>query len=123
MQSLNNTDRPALQGEHIASHRVEVMKELTLVLLKQLEALGENQSPNPTRNINLYEEVRRFESDLIRYALMRAGGSQRRAARLLGVKVTTLNAKIKRNNIQMDVLVGNTNESRPEDEGNELDQM
>ncbi len=46
------------------------------------------------------EEVRRFETDLIRWALMRTGGHQRRAARMLNLKVTTLNAKIKRYRIQ-----------------------
>jgi DNA-binding NtrC family response regulator len=44
--------------------------------------------------------VRRFETDLIRWALMRTGGHQRRAARILNLKVTTLNAKIKRYRIQ-----------------------
>jgi transcriptional regulator with GAF, ATPase, and Fis domain len=43
--------------------------------------------------------VRRFERNLICNALVRAGGRQRRAAKLLGLKVTTLNAKIKRHGI------------------------
>jgi DNA-binding NtrC family response regulator len=44
--------------------------------------------------------VQRYESELIRQALQRTGGNQRRAAKLLGVKVTTLNCKIKRLGIQ-----------------------
>jgi transcriptional regulator with GAF, ATPase, and Fis domain len=40
--------------------------------------------------------VRQFEVSLIRTALGRTSGSQTRAARLLGLKPTTLNAKIKR---------------------------
>jgi DNA-binding NtrC family response regulator len=40
--------------------------------------------------------VQRYESELIREALQRTRGNQRRAAKLLGVKVTTLNCKIKR---------------------------
>jgi transcriptional regulator with GAF, ATPase, and Fis domain len=43
--------------------------------------------------------VRQFEVNLIRTALGRTSGSQIRAARLLGLKPTTLNAKIKRYNI------------------------
>jgi len=39
---------------------------------------------------------------LIRQALQRTHGNQRRAAQLLGVKVTTLNCKIKRLGIQTD---------------------
>lgn len=42
------------------------------------------------------EEVRRFEQGLIESALKLAGGHQTRAARLLGVKLTTLNSKIKK---------------------------
>jgi transcriptional regulator with GAF, ATPase, and Fis domain len=43
--------------------------------------------------------VKKFEADLIRAALVRTGGNQARAARLLGVKHTTLNAKIKRHQL------------------------
>ena len=51
------------------------------------------------RGINFYDEVRRFEIDLIRQALERTGGHQSRAARLLGMNATTLNSKIKTYNI------------------------
>jgi DNA-binding NtrC family response regulator len=53
--------------------------------------------------------VRRFETDLIRWALMRTGGHQRRAARMLNLKVTTLNAKIKRYRIQPHAPASATN--------------
>lgn len=51
------------------------------------------------RGINFYDEVRRFETDLIRRALHQTGGHQSRAARLLGMNATTLNSKIKTYNI------------------------
>jgi DNA-binding NtrC family response regulator len=51
------------------------------------------------RGINFYDEVRRFEIDLIRRALEQTGGHQSRAARLLGMNATTLNSKIKTYNI------------------------
>jgi DNA-binding NtrC family response regulator len=51
------------------------------------------------RGINFYDEVRRFEIDLIRRALDQTGGHQSRAARLLGMNATTLNSKIKTYNI------------------------
>jgi DNA-binding NtrC family response regulator len=47
--------------------------------------------------------VQRYESELIRQALQRTHGNQRRAAKLLGVKVTTLNCKIRRLGIQTDL--------------------
>ena len=45
--------------------------------------------------IDFYKEVERYEIDLIEKALRHAGGSQRRAAQLLNLKATTLNAKLK----------------------------
>ena len=54
-----------------------------------------------SRGINFYDEVRRFEIDIIRRALEQTGGHQSRAARLLGMNATTLNSKIKTYNIQL----------------------
>src|SRR3954468_6997512 len=54
-----------------------------------------------SRGVNFYDEVRRFEIDLIRRALDQTGGHQSRAARLLGMNATTLNSKIKTYNIQL----------------------
>ena len=51
------------------------------------------------RGVNFYDEVKRFEIDLIRRALEQTGGHQSRAARLLGLNATTLNSKIKSYNI------------------------
>jgi DNA-binding protein Fis len=51
--------------------------------------------------VNYYQELRRFEIELIRCALVLAGGKQSAAAQLLGLKPTTLNTKIKQFNIQL----------------------
>ena len=69
-------------------------------------ALGAATSPNAAtidvaHGIDFYDEVRRFEIDLIRRALEQTGGHQSRAARLLGMNATTLNSKIKTYNIQL----------------------
>ena len=53
------------------------------------------------RGVNFYDEVKRFEIDLIRRALEQTGGHQSRAARLLGLNATTLNSKIKTNSIRL----------------------
>ncbi|MEJ7860343.1 MAG: sigma-54 dependent transcriptional regulator [Pyrinomonadaceae bacterium] len=60
---------------------------------------GSSDEINISRGVNFYEEVRRFETDLIRRALDQTSGHQSRAARLLGLNATTLNSKIKTYNI------------------------
>ena len=51
------------------------------------------------RDESTYDEVTRFEIDLIKRALFQTGGHQVHAAKLLKLKVTTLNSKIKHYNI------------------------
>ncbi len=53
-----------------------------------------------TRGISFYDEVSRFEVELIKRALEITGGHQSKAARLLGMNNTTLNSKIKSYNIK-----------------------
>ena len=60
--------------------------------LKPLDILG---------GISFYDEVQRFETHLIKMALSETGGNQAKAARLLGIKATTLNSKIKLFNIEV----------------------
>ena len=80
--------------------KIDVLRDVALSLWKEVQSLG--SSVNVTsieRGIKLYDEVRRFEVDLIERALEQTGGNQTRAARLLGINLTTLNSKIKRYNI------------------------
>ena len=60
---------------------------------------GASDEIDISRGVNFYDEVRRFETDLIRRSLDQTGGHQSRAARLLGLNATTLNSKIKSYNI------------------------
>ncbi|MCA1637797.1 MAG: sigma-54 dependent transcriptional regulator, partial [Acidobacteria bacterium] len=60
---------------------------------------GSSEEVDISRGVNFYDEVRRFETDLIRRALDQTSGHQSRAARLLGLNATTLNSKIKTYNI------------------------
>ena len=64
-----------------------------------IDSEGISEEIDIARGVNFYEEVRRFETDLIRRALDQTGGHQSRAARLLGLNATTLNSKIKSYNI------------------------
>jgi DNA-binding NtrC family response regulator len=82
--------------EQTASVKLKTLRELALALVREVDSLKGQGSIESRSNFDFAEEVRRFETDLIRWALMRTGGHQRRAARLLNLKVTTLNAKIKR---------------------------
>jgi transcriptional regulator with GAF, ATPase, and Fis domain len=80
-------------------HRLKSLREVALNLLTEVESLG-GVLPRAGKNLKLHEEVQQFEIDLIRIALDRTNGSQTQAARLLGVKLTTLNTKIKRYGIE-----------------------
>jgi DNA-binding NtrC family response regulator len=65
------------------------------------DSIGASASIDVGRGVNFYDEVRRFEIDLIRRALDQTSGHQSRAARLLGMNPTTLNSKIKTYNINL----------------------
>jgi DNA-binding NtrC family response regulator len=75
--------------------KTEVLKSMTLAL--------ESKAENPTgvrdldvkHGLNFYEEVTNFEIRLLKQALMFTNGNQRAAARLLSLKTTTLNTKVK----------------------------
>jgi transcriptional regulator with GAF, ATPase, and Fis domain len=85
--------------------RVASLKVLALTLLRQVESLEKQMTTTDVPELNLQKEVQRFEAAIIRSALWKTGGRQRRAARLLGVKVTTLNTKIKRHKIKLDDMI------------------
>ena len=90
--------------EATLSNHVEVLKDLAQALIREIDRLRNTQLPDVERGVHFYEEVERFEVNLIRSALERTGGHQTRAARLLGVNVTTLNHKIKRYKIDLDEI-------------------
>ena len=79
--------------------RLNTLRETVLQLLDEVESLAISRPIDIKRGARYSEEVRQFEVNLIRTALGRTSGSQIRAAKLLGLKPTTLNAKIKRYNI------------------------
>lgn len=92
------------------SSKFRMLIELTLRLLKEIELLKEIQelqAPGHQPGLSLKEQLRRFEIEMIRKALIHTRGHQSRAARLLGVKVTTLHEKIKRYGTDPDLSVEN----------------
>lgn len=92
-------DASTLVREAALEQRLKAIREVALNLLTEVESLG-GPRMRSSRNLKLHEEVQQFEIDLIRIALDKTAGSQTQAARLLGVKLTTLNTKIKKYGIE-----------------------
>ncbi|HEY6806619.1 MAG TPA: helix-turn-helix domain-containing protein [Pyrinomonadaceae bacterium] len=86
-------------SQNTMDDKINVLRETVLQLLQEVESLTIAAPTGLKSGARLDEEVRQFEMNLIRTALGRTAGSQTRAAKLLGLKLTTLNAKIKRYHI------------------------
>jgi DNA-binding NtrC family response regulator len=96
--------------------RIQRIVDLADALLVEAENLARDRAftDEATRlkpldmrtGIDFYEEVQRFETHLIKMALAETSGNQAKAAKLLGIKATTLNSKIKLFNIDRPELEG-----------------
>ena len=84
--------------------RVQQLTLLAQALASEIEALQrelsddrgwERQIDFDNDGIDFYDEVERYEIELIKSALDKCRGNQSQAARLLHLKSTTLNAKMK----------------------------
>lgn len=78
-----------------ARDNVKLLTQLTMQLQQWLEGLNDVPTPDFEQGLDFYQEVTRFEITLIRRALILMQGHQLKAARLLNINATTLNAKIK----------------------------
>ena len=111
MKSISTWESERLDAENAAPDRdrngaaapsnITALKELTLRLLREVQAITEVRTLSLESGVDFYNEVSRFEIDLIKRALLQTAGHQGRAARLLNLKVTTLNSKIKHYNIAL----------------------
>jgi Response regulator containing CheY-like receiver, AAA-type ATPase, and DNA-binding domains len=96
-------------GSSEAENAFSESENLKIEVLKLISRALESKAENPTgildfdhRNgVDFYEEVTKFEVDLLRQALLHTKGNQRAAARLLGLKATTLNSKVKAYNLDL----------------------
>jgi DNA-binding NtrC family response regulator len=86
---------------YLPSARIRALKVLILALMNEVETSAGSTETGEIATLSLSDEVRCFESELIKNTLAITGGRQRPAARLLGMKVTTLHAKIKRYKIEI----------------------
>ena len=92
--------------------RVQRVVDLAEALLTEAETLARDKAFTDEAmrlkpldivgGIDFYQEVQQFETHLIKMALDETGGNQAKAARLLGIKATTLNSKIKLFQIKYD---------------------
>ena len=97
-------------AERPVRDRVQRLIDLAMSLLNEAEMLARDkafteesarlQAFDLEKGIDFYAEVQRFETGLIKLALENTGGNQARAARLLHIKPTTLNSKIKQFSIE-----------------------
>lgn len=76
--------------------RISILKQLAVKLVSEVESLNEKERFDFNSGFKLNEELQKFEMDMIRHALYLSNGHQTFAAKLLGIKKTTLHAKLKR---------------------------
>lgn len=107
MSAIKNRDKksissPPLLADPLAGAlavspvRLKTLKHRAQALIMELETLLAEHTFPANGPVDFYEEVRRFEINLILWALEQTGGEQKNAARLLHLKKTTLNAMITR---------------------------
>jgi DNA-binding NtrC family response regulator len=99
-----------LSNQNSVANRLQALKNLAKLLLYEVESLAEVSPSKSDQTVDfaivLNAEVQRYEINLICNALVSAKGNQRRAASLLGMKTTTLHAKLKRYEIDTFNLSG-----------------
>jgi DNA-binding NtrC family response regulator len=93
------------RGEAEWSREVNDLRQTTLLLWHDLLTIESYYCLEIHDRVDLFEEVRKFETRLIKRALLHARGSQRKTARLLGISTSTLNNKIKRYRIPVKTVL------------------
>jgi len=84
-----------------APSSLTTLKELAVRLVREVQCISEVRPVSFENGLDFYDEVSRFEIDLIKRALLLTAGHQARAARLLNLRATTLNSKIKHYGINL----------------------
>lgn len=80
--------------------RMDTLRAMIRSLLHEAALRTETVRIDPEEGIDFYENVTRFEIQLIESALEAAGGRQNRAAKLLNMRTSTLCSKMKHLNIK-----------------------
>ena len=87
------------------NRQVNELRQTTLLLWHDLLTIESYYCLEIQDRVDFFEEVRNFETRIIKRALLHARGSQRKTARLLGIRTQTLNSKIKRYRIPVKALL------------------
>lgn len=103
MQRMKSNSKPyqANKQVNLLSKKIDYWRETTAELLNEVKSIAYSTPVRVEEGIDFDEEVKSFEIKLIEQALDRVGGNQKLAAKLLNLKHTTLNAKIKRYEINL----------------------
>ncbi len=102
-------DNSSSSGKILMQNQLEALKSLSFLFIREINSLEQTQAAleeeiGNDQPICLLIELQRFEAKMIRCALIRAMGNQTKAAKLLGMKVTTLNMKLRRYKIDLTEL-------------------
>lgn len=108
MSQGNRPRKLGIEELRNGSHRdlyeqIDALYQLFSALSDTLENLSKFIRPRISAGVDFYQEVRRFESNLIEQSLKATGGRQKESAKLLNLNPTTLSNKIK-----VTTLIGST---------------
>ncbi len=92
---------PSTGSARTLSRRIDLWRKTSSTLLREIESIVLLDHIELENGIKFDEEVKGFEIKLITQALELVGGKQSKAAKLLDLRPTTLNEKIKRYNIEL----------------------
>ena len=77
------------------TNNLSLIKALATSLISEINSLKVEDILIEEENFSLSEKVKEFEIKIIKLALIKTGGNQAHAAKLVGVKNSTLHHKIK----------------------------
>lgn len=109
MRVLKYSPVPSTKTDYDIDQRLQQLAQLAKDLKTEVENLQAELSRNRPQpgpidlekdGIDLYVEIERYEVELIKHALRQCNGNQSRAAKLLRLKPSTLNAKLKHYRLQ-----------------------
>jgi len=82
------------------SSKIDALRMTVKSLLQEATGRTQPLDIDPETGTDLYEDVARYEKQLIELALQMSGGRQNKAAKLLHVSTSTLNWKMKKLDIR-----------------------
>ena len=92
----------------LADGRLEALRSLVLVFLRELDNLKKILGPRRQRpwgdKIDLEREMAAIEIAIIKHAMLRSRGNQAAAARMLSINPSTLHAKLRKHGITAEKL-------------------